>query len=56
VDEVLSAGSTEAVRSRYRVRGLELEGVTWLRCAGGESLEARVFFDSLGLYRGLGRA
>ena len=56
VDEVLSAGSTAAVRWRYRVSGLDLDGVSWLRCADGEILDARVFFDSLGLYRGLGRA
>jgi hypothetical protein len=34
---------------------LELEGVSWLTCERGVIREARVYFDSLGLYRGLGR-
>jgi hypothetical protein len=34
---------------------VELDGVSWLRCAAGEILEAQVYFDSLALYRGLGR-
>ena len=55
VDDVLSDGGTAAVRWRYVVEGLELDGVSWLTCAGGEIREARVYFDSLGLYRGLGR-
>ena len=59
VAQVLADGDSAAVRWRYRVRGassaLDLDGVSWLRCAHGEILEARVYFDSLGLYRGLGR-
>lgn len=34
---------------------VELDGVSWLRCASGEIVGARVYFDSLGLYRGLDR-
>ena len=55
VDDVLTDGRTAAVRWRYVVEGIELDGVSWLTCAGGEIREARVYFDSLGLYRGLGR-
>jgi uncharacterized protein (TIGR02246 family) len=59
VTEVLEDGESAAVRWRYGVPGvtreLDLEGVSWLRCARGEILEAHVYFDSLGLYRGLGR-
>jgi hypothetical protein len=52
---VVGDGATAAVRWRYAVRGLELDGVSWLTCAGGVIREARVYFDSLALYRGLGR-
>jgi hypothetical protein len=55
VDVVLSDGRQAAVRWRYAVEGIALDGVSWLGCAGGEIHEARVYFDSLGLYRGLGR-
>jgi hypothetical protein len=55
VDEVLSDGRQAAVRWRYAVQGVALDGVSWLACAGGTIHEARVYFDSLGLYRGLGR-
>jgi uncharacterized protein (TIGR02246 family) len=55
VAEVIAEGESAAVRWRYAVEGIELDGVSWLRCAGGEIVEARVYFDSLGLYRGLGR-
>ena len=53
--DVVATGKTAAVRWRYRVEGLDLEGVSWLTCERGEIVDARVFFDSLGLYRGLGR-
>jgi hypothetical protein len=55
VEEVLAGETCLAVRWSYRVEGLVLPGVSWLTCRDGEILEARVFFDSLGLYRGLGR-
>ena len=55
VEQVVSDGDTAAVRWRYAVEGLELDGVSWLTCTDGEIREARVYFDSLGLYRGLGR-
>jgi hypothetical protein len=55
VGRVLSDGATAAARWRYAVQGLELEGVSWLTCEGGLIREALVYFDSLGLYRGLGR-
>ena len=53
--EVLSDESRAAVRWRYAVEGLELGGLSWLDCEGGEIRKALVVFDSLGLYRGLGR-
>ncbi len=53
--DVVGGATTGAVRWRYRVGDLELEGVSWLTCDAGEIVDARVFFDSLGLYRGLGR-
>lgn len=57
VIEVLADGSSAAVLWRYRVLGeegpVEFDGVSWLRCASGEIVDARVYFDSLGLYRGL---
>jgi uncharacterized protein (TIGR02246 family) len=55
VTEVIADGEHAAVRWRYAVEGIELDGVSWLACAHGEIVEARVYFDSLGLYRGLGR-
>ena len=55
VEGVLSGAGTAAARWRYSVAGLELDGVSWLLCVGGVIREARVYFDSLGLYRGLGR-
>ncbi len=55
VVDVLSTDTTGAVRWRYRVEDLDLEGVSWLTCSHGEIVDARVYFDSLGLYRGLGR-
>lgn len=60
VVEVLSDGASAAVRWRYRVPGvsggIELDGVSWLRCVAGEIAEAHVWFDSLALFRSLGRA
>lgn len=53
--EVLSDGTFAAIRWRYAVEGLELDGVSWLRCEDGVIREALVLFDSLGLFRGLGR-
>jgi hypothetical protein len=55
VVDVLSDETRGAVRWRYRVDDLDLEGITWLTCKGGEIADARVYFDSLALYRGLGR-
>ena len=54
--EVLSDSTSAAKRWRYAVGGVEVEGVTWLRCAGGEIVEALALFDSYRLLRGLGRA
>jgi hypothetical protein len=53
--DVIATRTAGAVRWRYRVEDVELEGVSWLTCANGEIVDARVYFDSLGLYRGLGR-
>ncbi len=55
VEQVLAAGRAAAVRWRYRVEGLDLPGVSWLTVRDGAIAEAFVVFDSLGLYRGLGR-
>jgi uncharacterized protein (TIGR02246 family) len=55
VTRVVSDGPTAAVRWRYAVDGLDLDGVTWLETAAGEITRADVLFDSLALYRGLGR-
>ena len=43
--DVLAAGDRAAVRWRYAVGGLELEGVSWLECADGCILRAFVSFD-----------
>jgi hypothetical protein len=55
VDRVLSDGTSAVACWRYAVQGLQLDGVSWLTCEGGVIREARVYFDSLGLYRRLGR-
>ena len=55
VTRVLSDGPTAAVRWLYAVDGLELDGVTWLEIERGEIVRADVLFDSLALYRTLGR-
>ena len=54
--EVLADETRAAVLWHYGVEGVELEGVSWLECERGEIREARVYFDSYGLLRGLGRA
>ena len=54
--EVLADETRASVLWRYEVEGVELDGVSWLRCERGEIREARVYFDSHGLLRGLGRA
>ncbi len=55
VEQVLSEGTAAAVRWRYVVEGHELPGVSWLSCRGDGIATAHVYFDSLGLYRQLGR-
>jgi len=54
--EVLADDVRAAVLWRYEVEGAELEGVSWLSCRRGKIYEARVYFDSHGLLRALGRA
>jgi len=53
--EVLADETRAAVLWRYEVEGIELDGVSWLSCERGEIREARVYFDSHGLLRALGR-
>ena len=53
--EVLVDEGRAAVLWRYEVEGIELDGVSWLSCERGEIREARVYFDSHGLLRALGR-
>ena len=55
VERVLAEEDAVAVRWRYRVEGLDVPGVSWLTVRDGLIAEAFVVFDSLGLYRGLGR-
>ena len=54
--EVLADETRAAALWRYEVDGVELYGVSWLECERGEIRQARVYFDSHGLLRGLGRA
>jgi hypothetical protein len=54
--EVVADETRAAKRWRYSVEGVEVEGVTWLRCANGEIVEALALFDSYKLLRGTGRA
>ena len=54
--EVLADETRAAVLWRYEVEGAAFDGVSWLSCEQGEILEARVYFDSHGLLRALGRA
>ena len=56
VVEVLADGSRAAVLWHYEVEGAELDGMSWLQCERGEIREARVYFDSHGLLRAMGRA
>jgi hypothetical protein len=44
--DVLTDGFQAAVLWRYKVRDLELDGVSWLSCRDGEIVDARVYFDS----------
>lgn len=59
VDRVLDDGRSAAARWRYSVPGpagtVEVEGITWIDCEGGEIREALVLFDSYRLLRGLER-
>jgi uncharacterized protein (TIGR02246 family) len=43
---VLADGRSAAVRWRYVVDGLEVEGVSWLECEHGRIERAFVYFDS----------
>jgi hypothetical protein len=44
--DVVANRRSAAVRWRYVVDGLELEGVSWLDCADGRISRAYVYFDS----------
>jgi uncharacterized protein (TIGR02246 family) len=44
--DVLASPQSAAVRWRYVVDGLEVEGVSWIDCEGGEIRRAFVYFDS----------